>query len=132
MENWQLNISLIPSIAVILTSANRMALGLTEEINVRLSSNLEAYKSILPSKMKQLKRLSIAITFMYLSLTLLVINALLSSFELVQKPYHMALVIGAIILFLVAIILKVQFSYFAVKIRQKQFAHFLKILEDSK
>lgn len=126
MENWQLNISLIPSIAVILTSANRMALGLTDEINVRLSSNLEAYKDILPSKIKQLKRLSLAVTFMYVSLALLVINALLSSFDLIKKPYDMTLVIGAIVFFLVAIILQVQFSYFAVKIRQKQFEHFLK------
>lgn len=43
METWQLNLSLIPSIAVILTSANRMALGLTDEINLRLLSNAEAF-----------------------------------------------------------------------------------------
>ena len=60
MENWQLNISLIPSIAVILASSNRMALGLTDEISLRLLANLEMYKEILPLKISQLKRLSLS------------------------------------------------------------------------
>lgn len=126
MENWQLNISLIPSIAVILTSANRIALGLTDEINVRLSSNLEAYENILPSKINQLKRISLSITLMYIALALLVINALINAFDLIKKPFDMILVISAICFFLVSIILQVKFSYLAVKIRQKQFDHFLK------
>ena len=57
METWQINLSLIPSIAVILSSTNRMALGLMDELNVRLLSNPNAYKAILPLKIKQLKRL---------------------------------------------------------------------------
>lgn len=61
MEAWQINLSLIPSIAVILASSNRMALGLTDEINVRLISNREVFEEIIPEKIKQLKRLSLAI-----------------------------------------------------------------------
>lgn len=50
MENWQINLSLIPSIAVILTSTNRMALELTDEINVRLLQNKDTFIDILTLK----------------------------------------------------------------------------------
>jgi len=63
METWQINISLIPSIAVILTSSNRMALGLTDEINQWFFPNKDNVSKILVLKIKQLKRLSIAIFF---------------------------------------------------------------------
>lgn len=125
MENWQLNISLIPSIAVILASSNRMALGLTDEISLRLLANLEMYKEILPLKISQLKRLSLSITLMYISLALLVVNALLSALNIIKESYEMFLVIVAISFFLAGLILKVQFSYYAYKIRQKQFFKFV-------
>lgn len=125
MENWQLNISLIPSIAVILASSNRMALGLTDEISLRLLANLEMYKEILPLKISQLKRLSLSITLMYISLALLVVNALLSALNIIKESYEMFLVMVAISFFLAGLILKVQFSYYAYKIRQKQFLKFV-------
>lgn len=126
MENWQLNQSLIPSIAVVLNSVNRMALGLTDEINLRLSANMELYQVILPLKVMQLKRLSLAIIVMYVALALLVLNALLEALEIVQYPNDKALILISISLFLGGIFLKIQFSYNAYKIRQKQFNGFVK------
>lgn len=126
METWQINLSLIPSIAVILTSANRMVLGLTDEINVRLLSNPEAFSEILPLKIKQLKRLSIAILLMYNSLGLLVLNALLAGCEFIPSQYDKILIFVAIIIFFVAIHYKIQFSWNAYFIRQKQFQKFIK------
>lgn len=64
METWQINISLIPSIAVILSSSNRLVLGLTDEINNWYYQKKESKTTILTMKIKQLKRLSIAI-FLY-------------------------------------------------------------------
>ncbi|MBI3134750.1 MAG: hypothetical protein HYZ14_08770 [Bacteroidetes bacterium] len=125
METWQINLSLIPSIAVILTSANRMALGLTDEINVRLSVNVEAYSEILPLKIKQLKRLSISIFLMYLSLVVLILNAIISSFYPTNPSWDKPVMLLAILLFFVAVIFKVLFSFNAYFIRQKQFKKFL-------
>jgi hypothetical protein len=125
METWQINLSLLPSIAVILTSANRMALGLTDEINVRLLSNAEAFSEILPLKIKQLKRLSIAILLMYNSLGLLVLNAILVGLEIVPEQYGKFLIFFAILIFFVAIHFKIQFSWNAYFIRQKQFEKFI-------
>lgn len=125
METWQINLSLIPSIAVILTSANRMALGLTDEINSRLLSNVEIYSEILPLKIKQLKRLSISILLMYVSLGLLVLNALLVGCEIIPLNAEKILIFVAIIIFFIAIYYKIQFSWNAYFIRQKQFKQFM-------
>ncbi|MBK8516650.1 MAG: hypothetical protein IPL55_10325 [Saprospiraceae bacterium] len=124
MENWQFNLTLIPSIAFVLTSANRMALGLTDEINVRISANIDAYRDILPLKIKQLKRLSISIVLMYISLAVLIINALVGALYIVSAPYDRVLMIIAITVFLIAIMYKIQFSYHAYIIRQNQFNYF--------
>ncbi len=125
METWQLNLSLIPSIAVILTSANRLTLGLTDEINGRLLSNAETYSEILPLKIKQLKRLSIAVLLMYNSLGLLVLNAILVGLEIVPERYGKILIFFAILIFFVAIHFKIRFSWNAYFIRQKQFEKFI-------
>jgi uncharacterized membrane protein (DUF485 family) len=125
MESWQINLSLIPSIAVILTSANRMALGLTDEINVRLSTNKEAYAHILPDKIAQLRRLSLAIFILYLSLSLLIVNALLIGIKVIPDNYSFVLIFIAIALFLFGVYLKIIFSWRAYQIRQEQFKNFL-------
>ena len=124
METWQINLSLIPSIAVILTSSNRMALGLTDEINSRLTANVEVYKEILPNKIKQLKRLSISILLMYISLSVLILNALLVGIDLISEHYDKLLIFISIIIFFVAIYFSTLFSWNAYFIRQKQFEKF--------
>ncbi|NOQ92450.1 MAG: hypothetical protein GQ552_07025 [Flavobacteriaceae bacterium] len=121
METWQINISLIPSIAVILTSSNRMALGLTDEINQWFFPNKDIVSEILAQKIKQLKRLSIAIFLMYLSLSILVINALLVGLDLIPHSIDKLGILISIIFFLVAIYFKILFSFKAYFIRQKQF-----------
>jgi len=125
METWQINLSLIPSISVILTSANRMALGLTDEINVRLLSNHQAYAHILPAKIAQLKRLSMAIFILYVSLSLLIVNALLIGIHVIAPAYGFVLIFFAIALFLMGVYLKIIFSWKAYRIRQEQFSSFL-------
>lgn len=129
METWQINLSLIPSIAVILTSANRMALGLTDEINIRLLSNPDVYKEILPLKIKQLKRLSLAIVIMYTSLALLVLNALLTGCNFIDANYDKYLIFVAILVFFVGLHFKILFAIHAYFIRQKQFKSFIEYIK---
>ncbi|MFZ1581579.1 MAG: hypothetical protein WAT26_10575 [Saprospiraceae bacterium] len=125
MENWQINLSLIPSIAVVLTSANRMALGLTDEINVRLLTNPDNFTEVLPLKIQQLRRLSLAIIFMYISLAILILNAIFQSLTSMSKIYGSYVILVSIMFFLIGILLKIQFSFYAFKIRQRQFQNFL-------
>jgi len=121
MESWQINLSLIPSIALILMSANNLALGLTNEINSRFSSDDRDFKEILPLKIKQLKRLSLSIFFMYLSMSLLIMNALLAALSLIPGSYEKILMLLSIAILFLAIYLKIQFSFKAYFIRAKQF-----------
>lgn len=125
METWQINLSLIPSIAVILASANRTALGLTDEINLRILTNPTVYTNILPLKIAQLKRLSIAIFLMYLSLVCLILNALLVGIYVISSQNDKALIFVAVIIFFVAVFYMLLFSWNAYFIRQKQFKVFL-------
>jgi len=121
METWQINISLIPSIAVILTSSNRLALGLTDEINQWFLPNVNEVSEISSLKIKQLKRLSIAIFLMYLSLSILIINALLVGLNLIPSSIDKLGILISIVIFLIAIYFKILFSFKAYFIRQKQF-----------
>ncbi|WP_305952011.1 hypothetical protein [Emticicia oligotrophica] len=128
METWQINLSLIPSIAVILTSANRTVLGLTDEINVRILANPEAYSKVLPLKITQLKRLSVAVFLMYLSLVCLILNALLVGVNVITPKNDKVLIFLAVIIFFVAVFYMLLFSWNAYFIRQKQFKVFLEKL----
>lgn len=121
METWQINISLIPSIAVILTSSNRIALGLTDEINQWFFPKTNEFSEILSLKIKQLKRLSISIFLMYLSLSFLIINALLVGLNLIPTSIDKLGILISIVIFLIAIYFKILFSFKAYFIRQKQF-----------
>lgn len=125
MESWQINLSLIPSIAVLLTSANRSAIGLTDEINVRLMANIDAYKNILPLKIEQLKRISISIFLMYTSLSLLILNALLTALNFISPANDKILIIVAIAFFFIGVHFSLMFSYNAFFIRKKQFDFFI-------
>lgn len=121
METWQINISLIPSIAVILSSSNRLVLGLTDEINNWYYQKKENKTTILTMKIKQLKRLSIAIFLMYMSLSILVINALLVGLNIIPSSIDKLGILISIIIFLISIYFKVLFSFKAYFIRQNQF-----------
>jgi len=121
METWQINISLIPSIAVILSSSNRLTLGLMDEINQWFFPNQDVNSKILTLKIKQLKRLSIAIFIMYMSLSILVINALLVGLNFIPASIDKLGILIAIVIFLIAIYYKIVFAYKAYYIRQNQF-----------
>lgn len=125
METWQLNISLIPSMAVILSSSNRMVLGITDEINQRLSLNPDAYREIIPLKVQQIKRLSRGIVILNISLMLLVVNALLSGYGVLSPKNDKVLIFIAITLFGIAIYFNVLYAIHAYSIRQQQFKKFL-------
>ena len=125
METWQLNISLIPSMAVILSSSNRMVLGITDEINQRLSLNPDAYREIIPLKVQQIKRLSRGIVILNISLMLLVVNALLSGYGVLSPKNDKVLIFIAITLFGIAIYFNVLYAIHAYSIRQRQFKKFL-------
>ena len=126
MENWQIYLSFIPSIAVILTGVNRLALGITDEINLRLLPQRNTNKEIIALKVKQLKRLSIAVTLMYLALSILVMSALLAGNHILGMMYQNIPIFVSISLFFTAIGYLIRFSYASILLLNRQFDGFEK------
>ena len=124
MENWQIYLSFIPSIAVILTGVNRLALGITDEINLRLLPQRNTNKEIIVLKVKQLKRLSIAATLMYLALSILVMSALLAGNHILGIMYQNIPIFVSISLFFTAIGYLIRFSYASILLLNRQFDEF--------
>lgn len=121
MENWQIYLSFIPSIAVILSGVNRLALGVTDEINSHLLPRKEVYKDIISLKVKQLKWLSIASTLMFIALAILVMSALLSGNHILGMMYQNVPIFVSISLFFIAIGYMIRYSYNSIRLMQKQF-----------
>ena len=124
MEHWQIYLSFIPSIAVILTGVNRMTLGVTDQINAQILVEKEVRKDIILLKIKQLRRLSIATMLMYIALAILVISALLSGNNILGMMYQNIPIFVSITLFFIAIGLLVSFSFNALILQKKQFGDF--------
>ncbi|MBS3912977.1 MAG: hypothetical protein KG003_00605 [Bacteroidetes bacterium] len=126
MEAWHLNLSMIPGIAVILSSTNRMVLGLTDEINNRLLSRPDAYYLVLPKKIQQLKRLSISIALMYISIVLILTHTLLLGMDIIAIEHTDLLIYCAISIFFLGVYYQLVFAIKAYSIRQEQFREFIK------
>jgi uncharacterized membrane protein (DUF485 family) len=121
MENWTLPFSMIPSLAVILTSTSRMILGLTDEMNNKIKDPGHD-RNIVTAKLGQIKRLSIASIFMYMSLAVLVVAVLLVGTGWISPQVEEGAMLFAVTLFFVAIVYMIVFSWKAYFIRQQQFA----------
>lgn len=121
MENWTLPLSMIPSLAVILTSTSRMILGLTDELNNKIKDPGHD-RIVVAAKHRQIKRLSLASIFMYMSLAVLVVAVLLVGTGWIGAQVEEGAMLSAVGLFFVAIVYMIIFSWKAYFIRQRQFA----------
>ncbi|QQR88024.1 MAG: hypothetical protein IPJ76_07365 [Flavobacteriales bacterium] len=121
MESWTLPLSMIPSLAVILNSTSRMVLGLTDELNNTIKDPVHD-RNIVTAKLGQIKRLSIASIFMYVSLAVLVVTVLLVGTGWINSAMEEGAMLTAVALFFVAIVYMIAFSWKAYFIRQRQFA----------
>lgn len=121
MENWTLPLSMIPSLAVILTSTSRMILGLTDELNNKIKDPGHD-RIVVAAKLRQIKRLSLASIFMYMSLAVLVVAVLLVGTGWIGAQVEEGAMLFAVGLFFVAIVYIIIFSWKAYFIRQRQFA----------
>ncbi|HMQ77358.1 MAG TPA: hypothetical protein PKE21_14505 [Flavobacteriales bacterium] len=121
MENWTLQLSLIPSLAVILTSTSRMTLGLSDELT-NMVKTVGHDPQLVQEKLEQIKRLSLAGVFMYLSMAVLVVAVLFNGAGWIDPRWEDGAMLIAVAIFFMAIVIKVRFSYFAYFIRQRQFA----------
>ena len=123
---WYVPITIIPGVALIVTSTTTQILALSSELNSLLSKKCDSFQhTIAAQKLKQLNLLTRANFFLYLSIALYVFSGIvalmITSKALFSLP-NLMLYAGTLAL-LIAIVQLNIFAFRAVKIRHNQFSH---------
>ena len=120
MDEWYIPISIIPSIALLLTSTTQLTLGITTEL-YKKQENYKKYEHIINAKLRQIKLLSATSVLLYISLAVLVATVLLSGLGICTSMHTDIGMLVSITLFFTALIVMIVFSINAYTIRQRQF-----------
>jgi hypothetical protein len=111
---WYIPISLLPGIALIILSTSNFIIALNNEIK-ELKRSYNLYEKIINLKTVQLKRLSIAISGLYISVLFFTLTGLLSWFSIL-KPIISLLIFSIAFMFL-SVLFLISFAVRAIKIR---------------
>lgn len=123
MNNWIFTLSIVPGIGMFIVSTSYLSIALSAEIDL-LINRKEKNRQIIQGKIRQLKRLNISTSLLYLSAILIVAEALFSGlFKLDGDPgiFQISLLIGGVFFFVIALLVLIIYSFKAVKIKQRQF-----------
>lgn len=123
MEHWYIPATIIPGIGLLILSTSNLLVNLNNEIK-SMMGDMTTTTAIITRKLKQLKLLSNAMVFLYTAVASLVISALISGiYKSVETNFEAAIyiTIAGIMSTLIALIILIQYSFKAVKIRQDQF-----------
>lgn len=112
---WYIPISLLPGIAILIMSTGNFIVALNSELK-ELKKQYTLYEVIIKLKIKQLRRLSIAIAGLYLSVFVFTLLGFFIWFGVPEVIDYCILVIAFLIM-TYAVYLLVSFSIRAIKIR---------------
>lgn len=125
---WYVPITLLPGICLLLLSTATLTVSLNDEIRDMLNQN-DCDVTILSKKLKQLKKLTISKTGIYISIAMFVFAGLVAGLN--QKGLSLSSDIANILIalgvmgLLTSLVYLVIYSIHAVKIRQQQFKRFI-------
>jgi hypothetical protein len=112
---WYIPISLLPGIAILIMSTGNFIVALNAELK-ELKKQFTLYEVIIKLKIQQLRRLSIAIAGLYLSVFVFTLLGFFIWFGVPEVIDYIVLVIAFLIM-TYAVFLLVSFSIRAIKIR---------------
>ena len=112
---WYIPISLLPGIAILIMSTGNFIVALNAELK-ELKKQYTLYEVVIKLKIKQLRRLSIAIAGLYLSVFVFTLLGFFIWFGVPEVIDYCILVIAFLIM-TYAVYLLVSFSIRAIKIR---------------
>jgi hypothetical protein len=115
--DWYIPITLLPGIALLILSTSNFIIALNIEIQ-DLKEKEELFKEIIKLKIIQLKRLSYAISGLYLSVLLFTISGLFSSLEYSDDMIFTVISVGTGIMTL-SVVLLIIYSISSNKIKRK-------------
>ncbi len=122
--DWYIPITIVPAVGLIILSTSNLLIALSTEIKELIKVE-NARESLIQVKLKQLKRLSWAMIFLYVSVASFVISGLIAG--LYQSGHQMVsdvaiyIVVIGIFMALTALFILIAYALNALKIRQNQF-----------
>ena len=123
MENWNLPITIVPGLGLLILSTTNLMVTLSNEIKAMIRDSGE--NSIIIKKLSQLRLLNMTMVFFYVSVALLFISVVTSGlYNLEITSLYISVL--AITLAIIGLLLLVIYSFRAVVIRQNQFKKLLK------
>lgn len=115
---WYVPMTILPGLGLIVLSTSNFLIALNNEI-IDLCKDNESNRKIIDLKVIQMKRLSIAISFLYASVLSFLLAGLSGVTNLVGKTLFQGLMIIGVGFVTIAIIILLIYSIKAVGIRQK-------------
>ena len=116
---WYIPLTIIPGIALIIMSTSNFVVALNTEISLLKKEGSDQNRSIIKLKLNQLTRLSIAISFQYLSLLLLLLSGVTQGLKEQTNTLGKAFLISGVILATLSISILIFYSIKALFIRRK-------------
>lgn len=120
MNEWYFPITILPAVALIIMSTTHLASNLSIEISSLIKEDCESDRRIIQRKIEQLTRLSISLSFLYVSSALLVFSGLINGISELPLVAKICLYISVVFI-LAALIYLIIYSVFAVIIKKSYF-----------
>lgn len=116
--NWYIPLTIAPGIALTILSTTNIILSLNAEISQLKKEQSPELEVVIKKKLSQLTLLSIAISFLYLSMLSLLLSGLVQVIEESVNYAGKAFLIGGVSLTILALSLLIFYSIRAVLIRR--------------
>jgi hypothetical protein len=115
---WYVPITIIPGIGLLILSTSAILLNLNGEIS-QLNKSRSQYSEIINLKLKQLKKLSIAISMQYLSVLFFLFSGIIRAIYMDEKIWSEYVLLAGVLAASISISILLIYSIKAVSIRQK-------------
>ena len=123
MENWYIPITIVQGIGLILMSTSQLLVALTNEIKERIHDP-KTSKALMNRKLLQLKKLSAAMVYLYISVACFIVSGLIMAINQTYGTHvniSIYIAIAGIACALLGLVQLIIYSYRAVRIRQDQY-----------
>lgn len=122
--DWYIPITIVPAVGLIILSTSNLLISLSAEIKDLIKGS-SATQPLIKIKLKQLKRLSWAMIFLYVSVASFVVSGLIAgiyeSGHKMVSDVSIYVVVFGIFVALAALFILIAYALSALKIRQNQF-----------
>lgn len=123
---WYIPITILPGVGMLILSTTGQMMNLSSEIGGLLAKKCTPFQhQISDKKIKQLNRLTVSTTLLYISSACFVLSGIFGAIEMLthydQIPFYILLF--GVVLVLIALGILINYSFHAIAIRRSQHTH---------